>query len=308
MMDAYYDAIRWLPKEISASLRNLSEQEASFVTEIRLRSDRPLCAYARQKEFIFSQNGPLSHEGEHAFVITHAWITRCFLALCRYSVHSHSRALENGYLSLPGGHRVGISGSAFYLENGHLSVQNVTSINLRVARMGIRSSSEILRHTLQSMENGVILAGEPGSGKTTLLRTAIHVLSEEGAQVAVVDERGELVPVGSEGFVFPPPFHCDVLSGYPKHIGMQHALRGLGPDVLVCDEVGSLDDIAAIKQAANAGVKLLVSIHGGNYNSLKRRPQFQALLKTGAFDQIVFLRGRMLPGEIMEVLNVADNL
>lgn len=307
-MDAYYDAVRWLPEEISRPLQRLPEGQASLVTEIRLRSGRPLCAYARQQEVVFSASGPLSKGDETALRLTQTLMTRCFLSLCRYSVHSHARALENGYLSLPGGHRVGISGSAFYLENGRLSVQNITSANLRIARPRLRPATAALCNILTSMENGTILAGEPGSGKTTLLRTAIYVLSEKGAQTAVVDERGELMPVGSEGFTFVPPLRCDVLSGYPKHIGMQHALRGLAPNVIVCDEVGSLDDITAIEQAANAGVKLLVSIHGGNYISLKRRPQFQALLKTGAFDKLVFLQGRTSPGEIKEVLNVADNL
>ena len=307
-MDAYYDAVRWLPEEVSTPLKRLPEQQASLVTEIRLRSGRPLCAYARQKEFIFSSNGPLTNGCGMALMLTQALMTRCFLSLCRYSVHSHARALENGYLSLPSGHRAGVSGSAFYLENGRLSVQNITSVNLRIARIRLRPATAALRNILASMESGTIFAGEPGSGKTTLLRTAVYVLSEKGAQTAVVDERGELMPVGSENFSFLPPLHCDVLSGYPKHIGMQHALRGLTPDVIVCDEVGSLDDIAAIEQAANAGVQLLVSIHGSNYISLKRRPQFQALLQTGAFDKLVFLQGRTSPGEIKEVLNVADNL
>lgn len=103
---------------------------------------------------------------------------------------------------------------------------------------------------------GLLIAGAPGSGKTTLLRAVLAELSAAGRKTAVVDERFEIAPVEQSGFCTRLPQHCDVLSGYPKHIGMQHALRALAPDVIVCDEVGAMEDIAAITQAANAGVGL----------------------------------------------------
>ena len=99
------------------------------------------------------------------------------------------------------------------------------------------------------------------------------------------------------------PQHCDVLSGYPKHIGMQHALRALAPDVIVCDEVGAMEDIAAITQAANAGVGLVVTIHAPDAETLRRRPQYTALLQTGAFRHVAFLKGKETPGRISEVVD-----
>lgn len=308
-MDAYYDMIRWLPPELSAPMQRLEEEKAQTVTEVRLRSNRPLCCIgAGRTDILFSSRGPVTASAQDSWTLSHEMINRCFLALCRYSVHSQARALENGYLTLPGGHRVGVGGSAFYPEPGRLTVQNITSLNIRIARKEVLRLSPKFCRALRDMKSGMIVAGEPGSGKTTLLRAAVQVLSDINWQTAVVDERGELFPVGSTGFAFLPPGRCDVLSGYPKHIGMQHALRGLGPDVIVCDEVGDLNDVTAIEQAANAGVRLLVSIHAKDMIGLMRRPQYQALLKTGAFDSVVFLEGHLAPGRIREVCNVSSGI
>ena len=189
-MDAYYDAIRWLPKSMEVLLQKLPESEASQVTEIRLRSERALCVCNGVKEFYFCSDGRTVTKPDQAFQVTHQAISTCFLALCRYSIHSHARSLENGYLTLPGGHRAGICGSAFYMDDGKFSVQNITSINLRIARTNLIVSNNLLQSCLCNTKNGLIFAGEPGSGKTTLLRTAIQMLSDAGAQVSVVDERG----------------------------------------------------------------------------------------------------------------------
>ena len=128
-------------------------------------------------------------------------------------------------------------------------------------------------------------------------------LSAAGRKTAVVDERFEIAPVEQSGFCTRLPQHCDVLSGYPKHIGMQHALRALAPDVIVCDEVGAMEDIAAITQAANAGVGLVVTIHAPDAETLRRRPQYTALLQTGAFRHVAFLKGKETPGRISEVVD-----
>ncbi len=144
-------------------------------------------------------------------------------------------------------------------------------------------ATAVLRPLLCAPGVGLLIAGAPGSGKTTLLRAVLAELSAAGRKTAVVDERFEIAPVEQSGFCTRLPQHCDVLSGYPKHIGMQHALRALAPDVIVCDEVGAMEDIAAITQAANAGVGLVVTIHAPDAETLRRRPQYTALLQTGAF-------------------------
>ena len=149
----------------------------------------------------------------------------------------------------------------------------------------------------------ILIAGHAGSGKTTLLRAVLAELSAAGRKTAVVDERFEIAPVEQSGFCTRLPQHCDVLSGYPKHIGMQHALRALAPDVIVCDEVGAMEDIAAITQAANAGVGLVVTIHAPDAETLRRRPQYTALLQTGAFRHVAFLKGKETPGRISEVVD-----
>jgi stage III sporulation protein AA len=236
---------------------------------------------------------------DDALQTPHALVSECFYAVCGYSVQSFEHAIAEGYVPMPGGHRVGICGTAVRAE--FFSVKNITGLNLRVARGKIRQCPPVLQAALQDTPVGLLIAGAPGSGKTTLLRAVLSQLSAQGKKVAVVDERMELLPVAATGFALVPPLHCDVLSGYPKHVGMQHALRSLGPDVLVCDEIGALKEVAAVEQAANAGVGIVATMHAQTVHELARRPQFQALLRTGAFTHVALLAQAGAPGQVTGV-------
>lgn len=97
------------------------------------------------------------------------------------------------------------------------------------------------------------------------------------------------------------PLYCDVLSGYPKHIGMQHALRALSPQVLICDEIGGMQDAQAIADAVNAGVQVIASIHADSIIAMQKRPQCSAVLQTGAFSTVLQLCGRDEPGQLQGV-------
>lgn len=311
---SFYDAAAHLPPQFSAVLQQVEPDFAQQITEIRLRSGRPVVLTTARENLLVDGAGCVVNaqscaqqtaSGEKQYAkswlrTSHAELAECLSALCGYSVHSFSECIARGFVPVPGGHRAGVCGMAL-TECGELSaVKNITSINLRVARTARQTCDPALIRLLEG-RGSLVLAGEPGSGKTTLLRAAIRFLCESGRRVAVVDERFELEPVEQAGFTTPMPLHCDVLSGYPKHTGMLHALRSLAPEVLVCDEIGGMEDVRAVEQAANSGVRLLVTLHGETRETLLRRPQARALLETGAFSDLVFLEGRSAPGKIREV-------
>ncbi|MEG1011040.1 MAG: ATPase, T2SS/T4P/T4SS family [Ruthenibacterium sp.] len=305
---SYYNAVAQLPQEVASVLYRVPEVMAAAVTEVRLRSGRPVVLSTAGGSVLVRNDGsPTSERTGTLLCTSHSMLEACFHAVCAYSVHSYQGCIAQGFVPLSGGHRAGICGTAVWMENGGQTLKNITSINMRIARMALLHCDARITEILLQHKNGFILAGEPGSGKTTVLRAILFALSAQGVKTAVVDERFEIAPVEQSGFALEMPLHCDVLSGYPKSVGMLQALRSLAPDVLLCDEIGSFDDVHAIEQAANAGVRMIVTLHGGNLQALRQRPQARAVLETGAFDFAVFLRGKGTPGEVREVLKLASD-
>lgn len=303
--DAFYHAAAQLPDTLAKPLCAVQGEAARCVSEICLRSGRPVVLSTPGGACFVRQDGTTAkREPPGALIVSHAALQSCFQALCGYSVHSFADQIANGFIPLPGGHRAGICGTAYTDSDGVFTIKNITSIHLRIARTRALVPDPRLSALLKGESVGLIIAGAPGSGKTTLLRTAARELSRMGRHVAVVDERCEIAPAGPAGFYEKMPLHCDVLSAYPKAIGMQQALRALAPEVLLCDEAGALDEMDSIEQAANAGVGMVVTIHAQNRETLRRRPQYAALVRTGAFTDVVILAGRTAPGTIAEVYHV----
>ena len=299
-----YDAAAPLPSEFSCALLRVSERVAACVTEIRLRSGRPVVLTTTEELYFVRSDGKAEFAlCPYTLRTTHSDIDACFHAVCAYSVHAFQNCIAQGFVPLSGGHRVGVCGTAVYTEDGHFTLKNITSLNIRIARTHLKQCSPDLTKLLQK-SGSILLSGSPGSGKTTLLRAALTVLSDMGQKISVVDERFEIAPIEANGFIGEIPVNCDIMSGYPKHIGMMHALRSMGPDVIVCDEIGSMEDVRAVESITNAGVRLIAAIHAENVHAMKQRPQTRALLETGAFRWIVFLSGAAAPGVIEEVCDV----
>lgn len=231
-----------------------------------------------------------------------------FHALCGYSVYSHQPEIKSGFVTALGGHRVGICGTAVRDGRDMTGIRDLSSMNIRVARQVAGAADELL-HKLESLSGGLLLAGAPSSGKTTILRDLARQLSLgqtcEMKKVVVVDERGELagtcggIPQNDLGL-------CDVLDGYAKGEGILQAVRCLSPDFIICDEVGGLEDIAAIEEGLNAGVSMVASIHAGSMPELMRRSQYRRLLATGAFRWVALLQTRASPGKLQGIYQVGD--
>ena len=266
------EILRMLPQTVQAALTGIPDAQ---VEELRLRvGQKPTVLYAGAER-------PLPVRS----VLSQKELQQVLLNASAQSQYAVQEQLRNGYLSLPGGYRLGVCGSAV-VQNGCMTgIREISSLALRVPHT-IRHPPERL---LPYLQESCLLAGAPGSGKTTLLRSCIRALSETGQRVAVADERLELAGAlhGVPQFDLGP---CtDVLSGCPKIEGMLMLLRSMNPQWLAVDEITQPEELAAIRQAGGCGVRLLATLHAGSVEELKNKPICRELFSLGIFRQVLYL-------------------
>ena len=252
--------MNWNKTQLLAILpQRMRQEHYEDVTEVRLRLGRPprlmTCGGFRDLP------GAVE-EGELRFVLN---------AASGYSPWN-AASLHDGYLTAPGGHRIGICG-----EGAGEGIRAVTSLCIRIGR-DLRGISEGM-----PTDGSILVLGPPGSGKTTLLRDYIRTRSKNQT-VAVVDERRELFPEG-----FSRGENADILSGTPKGRGIDMVLRSMGPSVIAMDEITCQSDCEALVRAAWCGVELLATAHASSVRDLSERPVYRPLVETGLFSRAVVL-------------------
>lgn len=297
----YEKAIRGLGR-FTDLLRKTPVEIREKVSDITLSRGKPVQLFLMGKAAFLRENGTLSAlPSADCPIVSGREIEEIFRALCGYSAYSHTAELKNGFLSTADGLRVGVLGTAV-TEGGALrTVREITGLTVRIPREIPGCAGPLFRTGIRP-EEGLLICGAPSSGKTTLLRDIARVLGNAGKRVIVLDERFEL---RSDGFDL--GLCTEVLSGYPKREGLSHAVRCLAPEFLLCDELGD-GDLDAIKSAAFSGVALIASVHGADPKDFLRRPLCRALLQTGAFQNVAFLRGRGSPSSVETVCKAGDLL
>ena len=263
MRCAWKELLEILPQRLR---REVDQQGRDGLQELRLRFHAPP-ELVLQGESRWLQ-GNITRE-ELSFVVN---------AASRYSPWA-AESISQGFLTAPGGHRIGICGQAVYKEGRVGGMREITSLCIRVAR-----DFPELGDRLKGLCCSVLILGAPGWGKTTLLRCLIRQYAQN-IQVSVVDDRGELFP---DGFV--RGAKMDVLTGCPKGEAMERVLRTMGPACIAVDEITAEEDCKALISAANCGVILLATAHGASLRDFRTRPVYQRLSGQGVFDTLVTLK------------------
>jgi len=268
--------LEYFPTEQRQMWSKAAEMEG--IEEIRLRTGQPIILCKRGREYFLRQDGNLAYRTAEAYRITRNEIEAIYAAICHYSPYAYTEEIRQGFLTVSGGHRIGICGQVVVDEKKNLkTIKNISFMNIRIAHQIFGAADEILPFVYQrkQLQNTLILS-PPGCGKTTMLRDLIRQVSNGneygcGQGVCVVDERSEIggawmgVPQNDLGI------RTDVMDGCAKAAGMMLMLRTMAPKVLAVDEIGGEEDMEALAQASFCGSKILATAHGETLTDYQRR-------------------------------------
>ncbi|WP_124049573.1 stage III sporulation protein AA [Priestia endophytica] len=279
-----------LPQHVVELLRRYIDED---VQEIRLRINRPI-ELIRKDEPIFYSVLPVKED--FAYMLSQ---------LSQSSMYMLEEELQKGYITIKGGHRVGLAGRVI-TENGKVkAIRDITSLNIRIAREKIGIGESLIDSLYDRKWLNTVIIGAPQSGKTTMLRDLARLVSTgverkriPSQKVGIVDERSEIAGCldGVPQHTFGP--RIDVLDACPKAEGMMMLIRSMSPNVLIVDEVGRVEDTEAILEAVHAGVSLILTAHGSSVKDMATRPSLKALIDACIIDRFVLLSNRNGPGTV----------
>jgi len=294
-----------IEKILSGSIRKiLKEQNLQYekLQEIRLRIGKPLILLYENQEWILDE------------IVDKKSFQEILEYVCNYSLYAYENELRQGFITVEGGHRIGMAGQVV-LECGRVkNIKEISSINIRIAHEIPGCADIVFPHV--SKERKIchtLIISPPRCGKTTLLRDMIKQVSDgnrwiKGCTVGVVDERSELggcyqgIPQNKLGI------RTDILDCCPKAEGMLMLIRSMAPQVIAVDEIGTIEDIHALEYVMYCGCKMIASVHGSSVEEIRRKPHFKEMVKQGYFERYIVLGNRHHVGEIVGIYDESENL
>ena len=272
------------------------------ITEIRLRTRSKVILRCVNKEIVLE------------CIVTTKAILDILLNVSKNSIYAIQNDINNGFVIIKGGHRIGISGEVVYVDGKIKNIKNICSLNIRVARQIYGCADKILPNII---ENGIIkntlIISPPGCGKTTLIRDIVRQISNgipslnvTGKNVSLIDERGEIASVYEGVASLDVGVRTDIMSNVTKSTGMKMMIRSMAPDIIATDEIGGHLDILAIKEAILSGVNVIFTMHGDSLKSVMKNPEVKELLDLNIFSKIIILSNGKTPGIIEKIYDTKE--
>lgn len=280
------------------------------LVELRLRINEPLILSFVYGEFFLSECG-LTRDKNKAYRVTCSDIRATIEFVSEYSLYAYEGEVRQGFITVRGGHRVGLAGQVV-MDNGRVkNVKHISFINIRVSHEIIGCAQAVLPYIIRDGRVlHTLIISPPGGGKTTLLRDIIRCISDgnsycRGMNVGVVDERSEIgacymgVPQNNVGL------RTDILDGCPKAEGMLMLLRSMNPKVIAVDEIGNREDIDAISYVINCGCAIIATIHGDSVDDIRTKPALRKLIDEKVFDRYIVLGSKL--GNVESIFDERGN-
>lgn len=307
--NSWPEALRFFPGDIRNLLARVPEEASRDIIEIRIRVHQPLELITRTRMVWLSARGELENNIRAAYRITPEDLKKIINAMTTGSFYAIEEEIAEGYLALPGGHRVGFAGQVLH-QNGKIRlIRNISSLNFRIARTCMGIARPLLPFLWKDGRfYKTLILSPPACGKTTLLREIIREVScgipglnIPGIRVGVADERSEIA--GSYHGVPQLDVGCrtDVLDGCPKKEGVYLLLRSMNPQLIATDEVGREEDCKILEDIVNAGVSFIATAHALNLTEAVCRPGLRKILEGGMIERLIFLSNRRGAGTLESV-------
>lgn len=293
------DILKFFPRGIANEINKEISKIEELVQEIRIRVGSQIIVKTNKKDDIIIN-----------YFVTREDILEIMQVICNNSIYSYQNEIANGYITINGGHRVGITGDVVLENNKVINIKYISSLNFRIARQILDCSNNILKYVINLEENTVfhtLIVSPPGAGKTTILKDLVRKISDgipeigfKGIDVSLIDERGEIsamyngVPQNKIGI------RTDVLENVTKPIGIKMAVRSMAPKVIVADEIGNYNDIEAINYAVCSGVKGIFTAHSLSYETMMLNKELNKLINMKIIERIIFLDSK-IKGKIESV-------
>lgn len=277
------EIFKYLSNNIKKEILNSDISTFSELEEIRIRNNKPIILKFLEKEKIIN------------YKIKTEDILETLEKVTENSIYTYEKQIANGFITLPGGHRVGITGNAIIEEGKVINITYISGMNFRIARQIKGCSNFLLSHiyNIEEIKNTLIV-GIPGTGKTTILKDLIRNISNgtenrAGVNVGVVDERNEIAAMYKGIEQTDLGTRTDVISNLPKDIGIKMLIRSMTPRVIAVDEIGGKKDSETINYASKSGVKVIATIHGDSITDIKLNPEINKILNNRIIEEVIVL-------------------